>query len=63
MFTRDEIGFRENGMTVISAVYKHKTRETARVLPGFRTLEEKPYMVLVVCIDDGITMSSRLAVV
>jgi hypothetical protein len=34
-----------------------------RVLPSFMPPEEKPYVLLVVCIDDKITMSPRLAMV
>jgi hypothetical protein len=55
MPTCDGFLFRERDMMVVSTVYKHKTQGTVRVLPSSRPLKKKPYMMLVICIDDAIT--------
>jgi hypothetical protein len=41
--------------------YKHKAHGTTSVLPNFRPLEEKPYVLIVVCIDDEFTKSPRFS--
>jgi hypothetical protein len=57
MPTHDGLEFKESGMMVVSVVYKHKAHGTTRVLSNFRPLEEKPYVLIVVCIDDEFTKS------
>jgi hypothetical protein len=61
MPAHDGLEFKESGRMVVSVVYKHKAHGTTRVLPNFRPLEEKPYVLLVVCIDDEITKSLRFS--
>jgi hypothetical protein len=63
MTTHDGLAFKERGMMVVSVVYEHKTQRTTRVLPSIRPRKEKPYVMLVICIDDEITVSPRLAMV
>jgi hypothetical protein len=54
--------FRERGMIMISVVYKRNTRDN-KVFPSFRPQKEKPYVLLVTCIDDEFTKSPNLAMV
>jgi hypothetical protein len=57
---RDGIGFWRRRMMVFSPAYKQNPHEKTRVLPSFRPPKEKPYVLLVACINDGITKVAKI---